>query len=159
MYCFDYKNIIRKYILQYKFFEKAYLSSFFAYEILNNKKLNEILKSYDIIIPVPMDKIKKSKRGYNQTQLITNIISKSSNILSGDEIVQKLKSTKTQSTLKKEERENNIKDVYVVKQNIKNKNIILFDDIYTTGATINEISKKLKEAGARRIFVLILAKD
>ena len=104
-------------------------------------------------------KIKKSKRGYNQTQLITNIISKSSNILSGDEIVQKLKSTKTQSTLKKEERENNIKDVYVVKQNIKNKNIILFDDIYTTGATINEISKKLKEAGARRIFVLILAKD
>lgn len=145
--------------MQYKFFEKAYLSSFFAYEILNNKKLNEILKSYDIIIPVPMDKIKKSKRGYNQTQLITNIISKSSNILSGDEIVQKLKSTKTQSTLKKEERENNIKDVYVVKQNIKNKNIILFDDIYTTGATINEISKKLKEAGARRIFVLILAKD
>ena len=106
MYCFDYKNIIRKYMLQYKFFEKAYLSSFFAYEMLNNKKLNEIFKSYDIIIPVPMDKIKRSKRGYNQTELITNIISKSSNILSGNEIIQKVK-----KTIKKEEPDVTIEEV------------------------------------------------
>ena len=46
-----------------------------------------------------------------------------------------------------------------IKAIVNGKNIILFDDIYTTGATINEISKKLKEAGAQRIFVLILAKD
>lgn len=159
MYCFDYKNLIRKYMLQYKFFGKSYLSSFFAYEILNNKKLNEIFKSYDIIIPVPMDKIKKSKRGYNQTELITNIISKSGLIESDNTILEKVKNTKTQSTLKKEERKNNIKNAYFVKQNIYGKNVILFDDIYTTGATINEISKKLKEAGARKIFVLVLAKD
>lgn len=161
LYCFDYKSIVRKYMLQYKFFDKSYLANFFAYEILKNKKLYEILKSYDIIIPVPMDRIKKSSRGYNQTELIANIISKKSKIITDNKILEKVKNTKTQSTLKKEERKNNVENSYVVKniEKIKNKKVILFDDIFTTGATVNEISKKLKQAGVSKILVLVIAKD
>lgn len=161
LYCFDYKSIVRKYILQYKFFDKSYLANFFSYEILKNKKTYEIFKSYDIIIPVPMDKIKKSSRGYNQTELIANIISKKVEIISGNNVLEKVKKTKTQSCLKKEERKNNVENSYVVKSvdKVKNKKVILFDDIYTTGATVNEISKKLKEAGVKKILVLVIAKD
>ena len=75
-YCFEYKKLIRKLLLNYKFKECSYLANFFANIMLNNKKINEIFKNYDIIIPVPMDKNKKVIRGYNQTELITNIIYK-----------------------------------------------------------------------------------
>lgn len=161
IYCFEYKSIIRKFMLQYKFSGKAYLSEFFANQILKNKKTYEMLKSYDIIIPVPMDKNKKLKRGYNQTELITNIISKLEILKSDNTILEKVKSTKTQSTLEKRKRKKNIENSYIVKcaRNVKNKNIVLFDDVYTTGATVNEISKKLKDAGAKQILVLVIAKD
>lgn len=161
LYCFDYKGIVRKFMLQYKFSDKAYLSNFFAYEILKNKKVYEKLKSYDIIISVPMDKIKKSRRGYNQTELILNIISKTNFILTDNNVLEKIKLTQTQSTLRKEDRKSNIENVYFVKSvdKVKNKKVILFDDIFTTGATANEISKKLKEAGAKQILILVIAKD
>lgn len=161
LYCFDYKGIIRKFMLQYKFSDKAYLANFFVYEMLKNKKVYEKLKSYDIIIPVPMDKVKKSKRGYNQTELIINIISKKQVILVDNNILEKIKSLQTQSTLKKSDRKSNVKDAYFVKcaDKIKNKKVILFDDIFTTGATVNEIAQKLKEAGAKQILILVIAKD
>lgn len=161
IYCFDYKSIVRKYMLKYKFYDKSYLAQFFAYEILKNKKVYEMFKSYDIIIPVPMDKIKKARRGYNQTELIINIISKTGVIVSNNNTLDKVKLTKTQSTLTKSDRKNNVKNSYIVKcvEKIKNKKVILFDDIYTTGSTVNEISKKLKEAGAKEILIMVIAKD
>ena len=161
LYCFKYKGIIRKYILKYKFGSKPYLSNFFANQILNNKKLYEILKLYDIIIPVPMEKYKKQKRGYNQTELIAKLIAENQEILYEENLLKKIKDTKTQSTLKKKERKNNIKNAYIIDEKRKafGKKIILFDDIYTTGATVNEISKKLKEAGAKEILIIVIAKD
>lgn len=161
LYCFDYKSVVRKFILQYKFLDKSYLAEFFSYEILKNKKVYEMLKSYDIIVPVPMDKIKKLRRGYNQTELITNIISKKEIIETSNDVLEKVKMTKTQSTLEKRKRKNNVENSYIVKNidKVKNKKVVLFDDIYTTGATTNEISKKLKEAGANKILVLVIAKD
>lgn len=175
LYCFDYKGVIRKILLKYKFSDCSYLSSFFANIMLNNEKINEIFKKYDIIISVPMDKQKKLKRGYNQTELIlesirkkinymqltkdsTNILNK---ILIDNDCLIKVRKTKTQSTLNLIERKENIKNAFSVKNKdiIKNKNVVLFDDIYTTGATVNEISKILKEAGAKKILVLVIAKD
>lgn len=160
-YIFEYKKIIRKLLLRYKFGEKPYLSNTFANIILNNKKVETIFKNYDIIIPVPIDNKKKSERGYNQTQLILNIISKQRKILVGNDILYKTKNTKTQSTLTLEERYKNIKNAFLVKniEKIKDKGLIIFDDIYTTGATANEISRVLKKAGAKQILILVIAKD
>lgn len=75
--------------------------------------------------------------------------------------LRKIKNNKTQSKLNQNERKENVKNVFEI-ENIKfirNKNIIILDDIYTTGATVNEISKVLKNAGAKDILVLIIAKD
>ena len=132
----------------------------FAGIILNNKKVETILKSYDIIVSVPMDSKKKNERGYNQTELITNIILKKGNILVENRVLYKNKYTKTQSTLSLDERYENIKNAFLVKnaEKIKNKKVIVFDDIYTTGATVNEISKLLKKAGAQKILVLVIAR-
>ena len=75
--------------------------------------------------------------------------------------MEKIKNTKPQSTLSQKQRKDNVKNVYklVNKEKISNKKIIIFDDIYTTGSTVNEISKILKQNGAKEIIVLTIAKD
>ena len=73
----------------------------------------------------------------------------------------KVKKTKRQSTLTGIEREENVKEAFSLLRpaEIIGKNLIIFDDIYTTGSTINEISKLLKSNGARKVIAFTLAKD
>ena len=160
-YCYSYEKLIRKLLLKYKFCGKSYICNFFAKVLLNCEKTYGFFSNYDIIIPVPMEKEKQLKRGYNQTELIIDIVSKNAKILNGKNEILKTRKTKTQSLLKVDERKENIKNAFALNddKNIHNKKIILFDDIYTTGATANEISRILKEAGAKEILVLVLAKD
>ena len=73
----------------------------------------------------------------------------------------KIKNSKKQSSLNKENRKKNVENAYVIKDGsqVKNKKILLFDDIYTTGNTVNECSRILREAGAEQIGILTIAKD
>ena len=161
-YLFPYEGIIREKLIQYKFQNQSYLSTFFAKNLLNHKKMSRILKKYDIIIPVPMYRKKEKQRGYNQTALIAKEIAKVCKSLVYDgKSLKKIKDTKMQSSLNKTERRKNIKNAYKVvnQQKIKDKKIILLDDIYTTGATANECSKVLKQSGAKEILVVTIAKD
>jgi len=162
---FKYEDIIRKKIIEYKFSDKPYLYRMFSKIILENEKTFGLFKNkYDIIIPVPIYKKKKRERGYNQTELIARNIAKSVIDLEySDKVLLKTKSTRSQSLLSKKERKSNIKDVFGINnkyiEKIKDKKIILFDDIYTTGSTVNECSKVLKADGAREVLVLTIAKD
>ena len=76
-------------------------------------------------------------------------------------IIIKYKNIVPQSTLNQNGRKENIKNVYKVinKEKIKNKKILILDDIFTTGSTVNECSRILKEAGAKEIGILTIAKD
>ena len=161
-YLFPYEGIIREKLIQYKFQGKSYLSTFFAKILQNHEKMSRLLEKYDIIIPVPMYSKKEKLRGYNQTALIAKEIAKAyQNLIYDGKSLQKIKDTKMQSSLNKKQRKNNIKNAYNVinQQKIKNKKIVLLDDIYTTGATANECSKMLKQAGAKEILVVTIAKD
>lgn len=161
IYFFMYEGIIRKLILNYKFNEKPYLYKTFVNFLIKKEKVFEIIKSYDIILPVPISKKRHNQRGYNQTELIAREISKLTELLVVTNCLYKQKNNVPQSTLNKENRIQNVKDAYKIKNSriINNKNIILFDDIYTTGSTANECSKILKENGAKTIAVITLAKD
>ena len=119
----------------------------------------ELFGDYDIICSVPIHKKRMKERGYNQSELIAKEIAKNLTNTIYKKVLKKIKDNKRQSELKKEERLQNVKDVYEIqnKQIIENKKIILFDDIYTTGNTVNECSKVLKENGAKEILVLTLA--
>lgn len=164
-YCINllkYENLIREKIIDYKFYEKSYLYSTFAKIMLKDKKICRFLKErYDIIIPVPMHKKKERIRGYNQTELIAIELSKMLEIPIDRRALIKAKNNIVQSTLTKTERIKNVRNVFEIKDNkeILGKNIIIFDDIYTTGSTINECSRILKNAGAKEIVAVTLAKD
>ncbi len=164
MYLFKYEGIIRNKIISYKFNDKPYLYKTFCEIFVKNKKVCEFLKKYDIIISVPMYKKKKNQRGYNQSELIAKeIAKKTENIEYRNDILLKIKNTARQSSLNKEQRKENIKNAYLIKSSNKeyilNKNILIFDDIYTTGSTANECAKMLKEAGAKDVGILTIARD
>lgn len=158
---FTYENIVRELILNYKFNDKPYLYRTFCEIIVKNKKIMNFIKSYDIIIPVPMHKKKMKIRGYNQSELIAREIAKSANIKLAKDVLIKVKNNEVQSSLSKLEREENVKDVYKVMNGEKlyNKNVLIFDDIYTTGATINSCMAELEKSSIKKLGVLTLAKD
>lgn len=160
-YMFRYKDLIREQLIEYKFNNKPYYYKTFAKILINNKKMYDILKTYDIIIPVPLNNIRKKQRGYNQTELIAKELVKNFKNLEYMDILIKTKNTVQQSTLNKQQRQKNLENVYKLRENtcINNKNILLFDDIYTTGTTANECAKILETLGKNKISVLSIAKD
>ena len=129
--------------------------------ILNHKNAFQIIKRYDIIIPVPISKKRLKERGYNQSELIAKQIAKVTEMQLEKRCLYKNKNIIAQSSLSKEQREENIKGVYSIKnkEKIQNKNVLLFDDIYTTGSTVNECCKIIKEANPKKIGVMTIAKD
>lgn len=160
LYIFKYESLIRKLILKYKFSGQGYLCNFFANVIINNKRNSQLLREYDLIIPVPMHKKKMQKRGYNQTELIAEKISSILGI-EYKKCIQKVVNTTTQSKLGGKARQSNIQHAFFIKNDIdvEGKKVILLDDIYTTGATSEECSRILKNAGAEEVLILVLAKD
>lgn len=161
IYFFKYEGKIRNLIIDYKFNDKAYLSNFFTKIIIKNEKICRKIKSYDIIIPVPIHKKRKNERGYNQSELIARNLANKLELKLVTDVLIKEKNTIAQSTLTRKQREQNVKQVYKIqnKQKIENKKVILIDDIYTTGSTAEECSKMLKQNGAKEILVLTIAKD
>lgn len=152
-YLFAYEGIMREKILQYKFKNKAYLANMFFEFFVKNEKVCGFLKKYDIMVAVPMSHKKISQRGYNQSELIARKISNYLNIPFQKSILIKAKENETQSTLNRKQRWENVKNVYKVQneQKIKEKNILIFDDIFTTGATRYRVCQSLKRGRSKEI--------
>lgn len=161
LYIFRYEGIIRNKIIEYKFEDKGYLYKMFAKIILSDKKTYNFIKRYDVIIPVPISKKRKKKRGYNQSELVANELAQKLNQDIWTDIIIKKKDNKPQSELNKLERIKNVEDIYEINKpiEVKNKKVLLLDDIYTTGSTVNEIARKLKQNQTQEIGVITLAKD
>lgn len=151
MYIFKYEGLIKEKLLNYKFNNKSYIYKSFVDFFINNEKIYSFLKSYDIIIPVPIHKYRKIIRGYNQSALICKKIAKKINLGYCDDVLYKNTNNKPQSTKNKEERIKNVIGVYKFKNEKKiiGKNILVFDDIYTTGSTVNECAKILIQARSK----------
>ena len=160
-YIFKYEGLIRELLLDYKFNEMPYLYRGFVDFFIKYKKNYIQLDFYDIIIPIPVSQKRKLVRGYNQSFLFAKNIVTDEKCKIKDNLIKKVKNNKAQSTLGKEDRNQNVKNVYKVvnKKCILDKKILLIDDIYTTGATADECSKMLKIAGAKKIDILTIAKD
>ena len=161
LYIFEYEGIIRRIILKYKFQDKAYLYKTFVNFLLKNKNFFEFIKKYDTIIPVPISRKRRAMRGYNQSELIVKEIANFTNLKEESDCLFKIKNVIEQSKLNKEERQKNIQGVYELrnKEKLYKKKILLVDDIYTTGSTVNECSKVLRGAKPKQIGIFTIAKD
>jgi ComF family protein len=115
---------------------------------------------YDLIVPVPLHKKRVKEREYNQSQLLAEEVSKHSGIPVECALLERIKETNSQVGLKKEEREKNVRNAFavVVSESVKDKTILLIDDVISTTATVNECARALRKAGAKRVDVLALAR-
>lgn len=116
------------------------------------------LKGIDAIIPVPLGIRKLRERGFNQSLLLSKKVADSRNIPLFMNALFKKKETAPQLGLSARERESNLKGAFAVKQDFSGMNLLLIDDVMTTGATAKECSRQLLQAGAREVSVLTLAR-
>lgn len=154
--CIEYNDISKKFILDYKYKRKTYLCEYIA-KIMQEKYELENL-NIDYILFVPLHKKRLKKRGFNQSEEIAKKFSAITGIPVLD-CISRVKNTRKLYKLNKNERQKELKNVFELKNDfnlIKNKNIILIDDIFTTGSTCNEISKVLKSYGVNNIYILTL---
>jgi len=114
---------------------------------------------FDLIMPIPLHQLKKAERGYNQAYYIAKGVGKIFKVKVSDRSVKRIKYTESQTTMNLNEREENISGAFKVKWNtqVRGKNILLLDDVITTGATISECGKILLEAGANKIYAASVA--
>ena len=161
IYMFQYIGEIRNAILNYKFEGKSYIHETFVNFLKNNEKICNNIKSYDIIIPVPISKKRLKERGYNQSSIYAKAVAQTFKIQYEDSTLKKVKNNIPQSMLSQEDRMKNVQDVYEITnaKTIINKKILLIDDIFTTGSTANECSRVLIKADKKKIGVLTIAKD
>ena len=154
---FLYDDKIANAIRQFKFDNAKYWYSCFA------GFLFDVYKKYnydcDIICYVPMHQKRQRQRGYNQSELIATRLGELLNIKVSCENLVKIKDTKNQVDLNFKQRKENLCDAFFVidKSEFKNKNVLLVDDVYTTGSTLNNCALKLKKAGAKEVYCLTVA--
>lgn len=141
-------------------YKGRFLTGIFLGNLLGKKIKNEILSwKVNLILPVPLHQLKKAERGYNQSFYISKGLSKEINIPVGSGIITRKKYTQSQTKMNFFERQKNIEDAFRVKneKRVTGKNILLIDDIITTGATISECGKVLLDRGAKKVYAASVA--
>lgn len=133
-------------------------ASFYAKRMV--KYLGRTIKDFhaDALIPIPLHVSKLRKRGYNQSEILAEELSKLTGIPVRSDLLIRNKRTKDQKKQSKEQRQKNMVGAFHMPQNgVKLYNIILVDDVYTTGATIDEAAKVLMDGGIANVYFLTVA--
>ena len=151
-----YNKYSKKMLLHFKNYDCTYMSKQFASWIC--RIAEKELQNSDIIVPVPITLFKRIMRKYNQAELLAMAISKLSHVQYEPRILIKAKSTKAQEGLTKAARQKNLIGSFSIDNKfddlLLDKNVILVDDVMTTGSTANECAKILKKHGAKSVVVL-----
>ncbi len=112
----------------------------------------------DALVPVPLHRKRKAVRGYNQAELLAKALGKAMKIPVAADLVVRVKNTEPLKYENPKERQNNLKKAFLIRQNdVKLKRVIIVDDIYTTGSTMDEIARALREAGIEKVYCIALA--
>lgn len=161
-----YKNpVVKKLITDTKFYKKKDILEDFAMYLskLLIKYQKNVNKDQQIILPVPMYFFRKWKRWYNQSEILSNNISKITKILSFNDVLIRNRNTIQQSKIWINQRKNNLTWAFSIKKQyinkLKWKDIILIDDVISTWSTLEEIVKLLKKYGVWKITAVVIASD
>lgn len=153
-----YVGSLKDLILSFKYKENYLAAEILGGFLCQTIKDNNI--EYDVILYVPLSKKSKKKRGFNQCQILANKVSEKYNIPISKSLV-KIRETREQKILSKEDRKSNIADAFdIINANeILNKNVLLIDDVATTGVTGLECEKVLIRYGAKKVSILTVAQS
>jgi len=146
-----------KVIHHFKYRRKTRLADLLGRAMAGMIKADYILSQADIIAPIPLFWWKKLRRSYNQSDMLTRIISNETGI-EQQILLKRIKNTRTQTRLTDEQRQKNVLGAFsVCNDDIEDKKVLLIDDVLTTGATIKECARVLKESGAAEVYSCVAA--
>lgn len=154
-----YKDNAAKAVKRFKFSGKAHYARPFG-EIMAQAVRQNLAGEYDLITWVPLSRKRYRKRGYSQAKLLALSVASRLEDAAAD-VLEKTRDTPAQSSLKgRARRKANVSGTYAVKDNelVRNKRILLIDDIITTGATLSECARVLLNAGARKVVCAVLCR-
>lgn len=154
---FDYSSPIKEIIHELKYRFVKDLVGTLEDGIKDAKILNQIDFSTFTLVPIPLATGRKNWRGFNQAEILGELITRRLKINSNPEILRKTKETKPQAKLPRKERLRQVSGTFRVTGNISGQGFIVFDDVWTTGATIKAAAAALKRRGAVKVWGLALA--
>ncbi len=155
---FAYDEMVSKSIYRFKYYNRRTYAGMYARAI--GVRYGEYIARWqpDVLVPVPIHRAKLQKRGYNQAELIAVELGKQLGIPVDSKILQRVRHTRAQKELNRSERKKNLENAFKISSYVvKYKKIVLVDDIYTTGSTIDECTKVLMAAGAQDVYFVSLS--
>ncbi|MDP2154085.1 MAG: ComF family protein [Methylotenera sp.] len=133
-------------------------ASLFLEKKLTQSKQSMMQNEVNLIIPMPMHQNRLKERGFNQALEIAKLLSKALTIQLDYTACQRTKHTPPQASLNLKDRIKNIKGAFSCQQSLQHLNIAIIDDVMTTGASLNELAKTLKQAGAAHVECWVMAR-
>ncbi len=128
---------------------------------LNTEKGFNIFQDRPLVIPIPLHRTRYNWRGFNQAELMAELIADNFQMSVCSDILYRSKKSKPQAEIQdREERLKNVNDIFYISDSevIKDKTALLIDDVCTTGATLNEAARILKEKGVTKVMALVIAR-
>ena len=150
-----YDEKMQKSMAHFKFHGRREYGGFYADLLV--KAARQIVERWqvEVLLPVPIHRARVSTRGYNQTEIIGRVLSKELSIPIRTDLVKRVKNTKAQKQLKIDERKENVRGAFALNQEVSMyRRVLIIDDIYTTGSTIDEMAKELRKKGVKEVFFL-----
>lgn len=155
---FVYNDAMRNSILRYKNNGRREYADFYSDAICGS--LGREIRSFhpDAVLAVPLSKRTYEKRGFNQAELICEKLEKRLGVKFYKDYLARERDSAQQKALSRAERRKNLKKAFTIRKNdVKLKRVVLLDDVYTTGSTVDEISILLRRSGVRSIMVVCLS--
>ncbi len=152
---FIYNDALQDAVFRFKYGGRQEYADFFAESI--EKYLGREIRSFgaEALIPVPIHRDRLAKRGFNQAELIADRLGALMGIPAVKDLVVRTAATRPQKGLSREERRKNLKKAFKLTRNdVKLTKVIIIDDIYTTGSTVDELSLLLRRAGISEVYVV-----
>lgn len=155
---FVYQGALQSSLYRFKYANRREYAEFYAFEAAFQYEKWIKQKNIQAIIPIPLHKKRQRKRGYNQAELFAKALGAKLGIPVCADLLIRAKSTVPQKELNEVERKNNLKNAFKITKNIVQLSyILLVDDIYTTGSTMDAAASVLKEAGCEHIYFICVS--
>ncbi|MDO4519422.1 MAG: ComF family protein [Eubacteriales bacterium] len=151
---FVYDDRWKESILLYKNSGRREYGDFYAFLLAKCAKAELEKWRPDCIVPVPLSKKKKRKRGFNQAEYLAEKLSERTGIPVDASCIRKRRETLQQKALNRGQRMKNLKNAFEVLHDVRGRRILLLDDVYTTGSTMDTLAEELKRNGAEKVWFL-----
>lgn len=157
---YPYHGPVQASLMRFKYSGRQEYAAFYAraIKIYGGERLRKI--SPEVLVPVPVHKKKLQTRGYNQAEVLARRLAREMGLPVDTDLITRKKNTLPQKELSPEERRKNLRDAFALShpgKKLRYRRILLVDDIYTTGSTVDVLAALLKEAGAEEVYFVAVA--